>query len=140
MLGRSFIAFRNFLLPAGTDKRPGPRRIPLRTALLRGLFRRCPACGQGSAFAGYVKIVAHCDVCESDLGNYRADDAPAYFTVAIVGHVIVPGMLILEQTAHPASWVHMALWLPLTVAMTLILLPRIKGALLGVQWALHVKG
>ena len=108
-------------------------------ALWRGLRQRCPSCGGGSIFAGYVRVHHHCATCGLDLSVFRSDDAPAYFTIVVVGHVIVPSMLILEQTAHPAAWVHMALWLPLTLGLTLALLPRVKGALLGVQWALGVK-
>ena len=113
--------------------------VSLLTAALRGLRRRCPCCGEGRAFTGYLSVVPHCPSCGVDLGSYRADDAPAYFTIVIVGHVIVPGMLMLEQNVHPAAWVHMALWLPLTLALTLGLLPLVKGALLGVQWALRVR-
>jgi len=113
--------------------------VSMIAAAMRGLRRRCPRCGEGAAFAGYLKIVPRCAACAVDLGNYRADDAPPYVTILIVGHLIVPGMLLLEQNAHPAVWVHMALWLPLTLGLTLALLPAVKGALLGVQWALKVK-
>lgn len=116
-----------------------PLSVPVMTAALRGARRRCPRCGEGAAFTAYVKVAERCPACGTDLGNYRSDDAPAYFTIAIVGHIIVPGMLMLEQIAHPAAWVHMALWLPLTLISTLALLPVVKGALLGVQWALRIK-
>lgn len=113
--------------------------VSMIAAALRGLRRRCPRCGEGAAFAGYLKVAPHCAACGVDLDSYRADDAPAYFTIVIVGHLIVPAMLMLEQTVHPATWVHMALWLPLTLGLTLALLPAIKGAMLGVQWTLRVK-
>jgi uncharacterized protein (DUF983 family) len=122
-------------MPSSLDSPP----ISLLAAALRGMRRRCPCCGEGRAFIGYLSVADHCPSCGVDLGSYRADDAPAYFTIVIVGHVIVPAMLMLEQSAHPATWVHMALWLPLTLASTLALLPAVKGALLGVQWALRVK-
>jgi uncharacterized protein (DUF983 family) len=112
----------------------------LSAALLRGFRHRCPSCGRGAIFSGYVRLNDHCDGCGLEFGAYRSDDAPAYFTIAIVGHFIIPAMLILEQTSHPATWVHMVTWLPLTLAMTLALLPRVKGALLGVQWMLRVRG
>ena len=116
-----------------------PSNKPWGAALWRGLRGRCPCCGQGAIFAGYVRALPRCESCGLDFGIYRSDDAPAYFTIVIVGHIIVPAMLILEQTAHPATWVHMAAWLPLTLGLTLSLLPRVKGALLGVQWVLGVK-
>lgn len=108
--------------------------------LWRGFRRRCPSCGDGALFTGYVTVNQQCANCGLALAAYRSDDAPAYFTIVIVGHVIVPAMLILEQTAHPATWVHMAMWLPLTLILTLALLPRVKGALLGIQWMLRIKG
>lgn len=108
--------------------------------LLRGFRRRCPSCGIGGIFSGYVSVNQHCANCGLELGAYRSDDAPAYFTIVLVGHFIVPSMLILEQTIHPAMWIHMVTWLPLTLVMTLALLPRVKGALLGAQWLLRVKG
>lgn len=87
-----------------------------------------------------MRVNQHCDGCGLELGAYRSDDAPAYFTILLVGHVIVPSMLILEQTSHPAAWVHMAAWLPLTLGLTVVLLPRVKGVLLGLQWKLRVRG
>lgn len=90
-------------------------------------------------FAAYVRMARDCTACGLEYEPYRADDAPAYFTILIVGHVVVPGMLLLEQGLHPPSWVHMALWMPLTLVLTLALLPRVKGAIVGVQWALNVR-
>ncbi len=108
--------------------------------LRRGLRLRCPACGDGSLFAGYLKPHPVCTRCGLALAEFRADDAPPYFTILIVGHLIVPGMLILERMAHPSSWVHAALWLPLTLALTLLILPRAKGAVIGFQWAQRIRG
>lgn len=91
-------------------------------------------------FGGYVRVNDHCAACGLELAAYRSDDAPAYFTIVIVGHFIIPAMLILEQTMRPATWIHMVTWLPLTLVMTLALLPRVKGTLLGVQWKLRIRG
>jgi uncharacterized protein (DUF983 family) len=74
------------------------------------------------------------------LHHQRADDAPPYFTMVIVAHVVVAGVLMLEKTYAPPSWVHMAIWLPLVVILSLFLLPRVKGALIGLQWALRMHG
>jgi uncharacterized protein (DUF983 family) len=123
-----------------TDRREPGLKQSWSTVLLRGLRHRCPSCGRGAIFGGYVRVNNRCDGCGLEFAAYRSDDAPAYFTIAIVGHFIVPAMLILEQTSHPATWVHMVTWLPLTLAMTLALLPRVKGVLLGVQWMLRVRG
>jgi len=108
--------------------------------LWRGFVQRCPECGHGALFAGYLKVNPRCGACGLALGDFRADDAPPYFTMLIVGHVIVPAMLLLEQLHHPPEWLHAALWLPLTLGMTLTLLPRIKGAVIGFQWANRIRG
>ena len=81
-----------------------------------------------------------CELCALELHHHRADDAPPYFTIMIVGHIVIGGMLWLETGLHPPAWVHMSLWLPLTVALTLMLLPLVKGALIGLQWALRMHG
>lgn len=72
--------------------------------------------------------------------HHQADDAPPYFTIVIVGHIIVPLILLLEKMQQPPYWLHMVLWLPLTVCLTLWLLPKIKGALVGLQWAVRMHG
>lgn len=91
-------------------------------------------------FAGYLKVRGDCAACGLDLGSYRSDDAPPYFTILIVGHIVGPLMLIAEQQAQPPEWLHALLWVPLTLFLTLTLLPRIKGAVVGWQWATTVKG
>lgn len=91
-------------------------------------------------FGRYLKVDDHCSACGLELAGHRADDAPPYFTILIVAHIVVPLMLLLEQRAQPAEWVHLALWLPLTVLLSLWLLPRIKGALIGLQWARRMHG
>jgi uncharacterized protein (DUF983 family) len=111
---------------------------PLRSWLLglrRGASGHCPNCGAAPAFAGYLRVVAHCASCGHALGAYRADDAPPYFTIFAVGHIIVPLMLLLEKSQAPALWIHMAVWLPATIVLSLALLRPIKGAVLGVMWA-----
>jgi uncharacterized protein (DUF983 family) len=116
------------------------RHVSVWPALRRGLALRCPQCGQGRIFRRYLKVHPTCASCGLELQSFRSDDAPPYFTMLIVGHIIVPGMLLLEQLHHPPSWVHAALWLPLTLALTLGLLPRIKGAVIGFQWAHRIRG
>jgi uncharacterized protein (DUF983 family) len=113
---------------------------PLGEAMRRGWRQRCPQCGRGHIFRRYLKVNDRCPECGLELSAHRADDAPPYFTILIVGHIVVPLMLVLEQEAHPAEWVHMVLWLPLTLVMSLTLLPRIKGALIGLQWAKRMHG
>lgn len=123
--------------PAGPQARPAA--VPFLTGLLRGIRRRCPSCAGRTVFAGYLRTVERCPSCGLDVSALRADDAPPYFTIFLVGHIVIPGMLLLEQSVHPDAWVHMAVWLPTTLALTLGLLPFIKGAVIGAQWALFHK-
>ncbi|QEX21348.1 hypothetical protein FRZ61_12730 [Hypericibacter adhaerens] len=108
--------------------------VPLWTALKRGFTRRCPRCGQGSLFKGYLTMADQCSHCGLAFEPYRSDDVPAYFTILIVGHIVVPGLLALEKTVHPEYWVQMAIWMPVTLFGTLALLPFIKGAVIGTIW------
>ncbi|MDX2257594.1 MAG: DUF983 domain-containing protein [Hyphomicrobiaceae bacterium] len=109
-------------------------------AMSFGAAQHCPACGTGPLFDGYLKVRESCSACGEELHHQRADDAPPYFTMLIVGHVIVAGVLALEDAYAPSEWVHAAIWGPLTLAMSLWLLPRVKGALIGLQWALRMHG
>ena len=96
-------------------------------------------CGLGKLFRGYIAPAPTCTVCGAELLAFRADDAPAYFTILVVGHIVVPGMLWLEVAHHPPMFVHLALWLPLTLVLTFGLLPYIKGAIVGLLWSLGVR-
>ncbi|MBB3933293.1 uncharacterized protein (DUF983 family) [Kaistia hirudinis] len=118
-------------------KRP-PRSV--QQAMMRGFACRCPACGSGRVFNGYLKVVDRCDACGEDLSHQRADDAPPYFTIVAVGHIIVPLILIVETTFHLSNFANLAIWLPLTLILTLVLLRPIKGAVVGMQWALYMHG
>jgi uncharacterized protein (DUF983 family) len=110
------------------------------SSLLRGAQFRCPACGNGAMFSRYLKVTDHCPNCGEALHHQRADDAPPYFTIVIVGHIVVGLVLALEVAYRPPLWLHAALWLPLTVLLSLAVLPIIKGALVGLQWALLMHG
>ena len=90
--------------------------------------------------ARYLKVADQCPSCGEELHHHRADDAPPYFTIVIVGHVVVSLALAVEMAYRPPLWLHAALWLPLTVMLALVLLPPIKGALVGLQWALLMHG
>src|SRR5262245_59868516 len=119
------------------DARP---RRDVRRGMWHGLRERCPACGRGRLFGRYRKVNGACPACSEALHHHRADDAPPYFTILIVGHVIVGAILPVERAFAPPMWVHAVLWVPLTLAMSLWLLPRIKGAIVGLQWAFYMHG
>jgi uncharacterized protein (DUF983 family) len=120
------------------DKGEDKRHVGL--SILRGLAMRCPRCGRGGAFDGYLSIRCHCPVCGEKLGHIRADDGPAYFTVLLVGHIVVPLSLLAEQLWHPPLAAHVVAAVALTGVLIWRLLPRIKGGVLGGMWALGLKG
>jgi uncharacterized protein (DUF983 family) len=117
------------------------QRRPVGQAIKRGFLGHCPACGQGKMFRAYLKVADNCDVCGEELHHHRADDAPAYFTILIVAHFIVAGLLATEFVAPDTPfWVPVLFWGALTLVCSLLLLPRIKGALVGLQWANRMHG
>jgi uncharacterized protein (DUF983 family) len=128
-------------LAGGGNKSADVRRErPLQQALLRGAMGRCPACGEGRMFSSYLKVAPTCPHCGEELHHQRADDAPAYFTMVIVGHVVIAGVLAVEKAYGPPTWVQLAVWLPITLVMSLALLPLVKGMLVSLQWSLRMHG
>lgn len=125
--------------PAGMAHDEGAPR-DLWRAMRNGAVMVCPACGRGRLFSRYLKVVDRCAACGEELHHQRADDAPPYFTMLIVGHLLVGGALSLERAFAPPMWVHMVVWLPLTLLLSLWLLPHLKGALVGLQWAHRMHG
>jgi uncharacterized protein (DUF983 family) len=116
---------------------PSPVALPsLGTAVRRGLLGRCPACGEAHLFNGYLRVVPECRHCGAPLGLARADDAPPYFTILVVGHIIIPALLLVEQHAAPSVWLEAAIFLPLTLGLTLALLRPIKGGTVGLMLTL----
>jgi uncharacterized protein (DUF983 family) len=113
---------------------------PLWAAVRRGLARRCPACGKATLFTGYLTLRAPCPVCRLDATRYRADDAPAYFTIVVVGHIVVPLLLLAERLYAPPTWFEMTVFAPLTLMLTLLILPRAKGALVAINWSTEAGG
>ncbi len=119
---------------------PRPDR-PVVEAIRRGLLGRCPACGRGSLFRAYLKLEGACKICGEDLSHARADDAPAYLTMLVVCHVMAAGVLFTdEQWPESSLLVSAVFWLTATIIVSLILLPRMKGAVVGHQWALYMHG
>ena len=118
---------------------PQARRA-LWPALLRGLRGRCPNCGRGQIFRAYLKVADRCSVCHEAFHHHRADDAPAYFVILIVGHMVVPVALAIELAYRPPYWIQLAVWLPVTLALALLLLQPVKGAIVALQWAYRMHG
>jgi len=109
-------------------------------AMRRGMLLRCPNCGIGPMFRSFLKANDRCPLCGEDLHHHRADDAPPYFTMLIVGHIVVPLVLVVEKLWAPSLWLHFIIWLPLTLVMTVGLLPPVKGAIIALQWANRMHG
>jgi uncharacterized protein (DUF983 family) len=109
-------------------------------AIKRGWRQTCPACGNGKMYNSYLKVNDACPACGTELHHHRADDAPPYFVMMITAHVVVGGILLLEKNFALDLWLQLAIWLPVTVLLSLWLLPRVKGALIGYQWALRMHG
>ena len=109
-------------------------------AMQRGMHQKCPACGEGSLYTSYLKVADACPKCGEELHHQRADDAPAYFTMFIIGHIVVGAVMTVESRFAPELWVHALIWPPILLGMSLFLLPRIKGVLIGLQWAKRMHG
>lgn len=113
---------------------------PSRQAMLRGWRRRCPQCGSGPLLRGYLKVREECPVCGEALHHHRADDGPAYLTILIVGHIMAPAFLAVYTAYRPEPLVMAVLFSVGCVALSLYLLPRLKGMIVGLQWAKRMHG
>lgn len=112
----------------------------LAPAMRKGWSGKCPNCGQGKLFCAYLKVADTCSHCSEDFSHHRADDAPPYITIVIVGHILVGLMLHLEMAWSVPPMVYMYTLVPLAVILPLLLLPPIKGAIVALQWANRMHG
>jgi uncharacterized protein (DUF983 family) len=103
-------------------------------ALRAALFGRCPRCGKGKLFSGYLTVAPRCSVCALDFAEFDAGDGPAVFVILIVGAIVAGGALILEANVQPPYWVHAVIWLPVTAILTVALLRLAKALLLVLQY------
>ncbi|WP_371876909.1 DUF983 domain-containing protein [Phenylobacterium sp. LH3H17] len=97
---------------------------------------RCPNCGDGRLFGAYLKVRPVCEACGHDNGRYPSDDAPPYFTILIVGHLVVAPLLAFQVIWTIPTGLLLAILLPALAALTLTVLPIVKGAVVGVLWSL----
>jgi uncharacterized protein (DUF983 family) len=111
---------------------------PLATAIGRGLRGRCPACGKGKIFRAFLKVVPECESCGAPLGLARADDAPPYFTILLVGHIVIPLLFVMERAEQPPLWVMWAIFPALTLALAVGLIQPIKGGTVGLMLNLNM--
>jgi uncharacterized protein (DUF983 family) len=102
--------------------------------ILTGVLCRCPVCGEGPLFEGFLKVVDRCESCGADLTKADSGDGPAVFVMFIVGFIVVPLALVFEVALRPPVWLHMLLWLPLATILTLLLLRPFKGVMIVLQF------
>lgn len=113
---------------------------PIGQAIWRGLRCRCPACGRGPVLQGYLTPRAACPDCGEDLTPQRTDDGPAYLTILIVGHLLAPTILAAFMIWRPSPLTLIAIFATGCVALSLFLLPRLKGMMLAIQWSRRMHG
>jgi uncharacterized protein (DUF983 family) len=102
--------------------------------VVAGLLCRCPNCGEGPLFSGYLKVRPRCEACGADLSQADSGDGPVVFILLIVGAVGCFGLLLVEFRFHPPIWLQLVIWLPLMAAMTLAALRPFKGVMIAMQF------
>ena len=117
-----------------------PPRSSWLQAVGRGFAGACPHCARGRVFRGFLKVAQTCDECGLELHHHRADDLPPYLVIFVVGHVVGYGILVSELRFDVPLWLHLAVWPALTLVLSLALLQPVKGAVVGLQYALGMHG
>jgi uncharacterized protein (DUF983 family) len=113
---------------------------PTKPAMLRGAMMRCPACGEGKLFSKYLKVNDYCPHCNEALHHQRADDGPAYLTILLVSHLGAPLLLACFVAYRPSAMTLLLSFSLGAIVLSLLLLPVIKGAMVGFQWARKMHG
>ncbi len=113
---------------------------PTKPAIMRGFRRRCPNCGEGHLFDGYLKVADQCDVCQEPFHHHRADDGPAYLTILVVGHLLAVLIHFTWAWFRPEPIVMVVIFTIFCVSLSLYLLPRLKGFVVAIQWSRRMHG
>ena len=112
-----------------------PESNPLQfSPILAGIACRCPRCGKGKLFQGFLTLRPRCDACGLDYAFIDAGDGPAVFVILLAGFIVVGCALVVEFKYAPPFWLHAVLWLPLILATTLLPLRSMKGLLIALQY------
>ena len=127
------------MIPDTTDKIPAAGGEPSSpavavSAVRAGLKGRCPRCGQGRLFAGFLKVRPGCDTCGLDFSTIQTGDGPASFIMQIAGFAVGFSALVVEIKYHPPMWLHLVVWLPLVVVLSLALMRPGRGLMFGLQY------
>jgi uncharacterized protein (DUF983 family) len=120
-------------LPAGSE-----RSLP--RAMWNGACGRCPNCGKGRIFAGYLATTPECSACGEAFHHHRADDLPAYLNILVTGHVVVGTMMVAMDSEILPMWGFTVLTAGIAVAVSALMMRPLKGAVVGLQWALRMHG
>ncbi|MGB7286526.1 MAG: DUF983 domain-containing protein [Salaquimonas sp.] len=118
---------------------PEEKRSFLKAGRL-GYACKCPKCGEGQIFDGFLQVKPACEVCSEDLSHHRADDLPAYLNIFVVGHVVIGAMMILMTWNLMGMWATMFVTIFLCIAAAFVLMRPLKGMVVGIQWALRMHG
>ena len=102
--------------------------------ILAGLTCRCPACGKGPVFTGFLKLRSRCDACGVDMSRVQSGDGPVVFILLIVGAIGCGGLLYTELTFHPAIWIELSIWIPVTVALSIAAMRPFKSVMIAAQY------
>lgn len=111
-----------------------PEAESLPSPVAAGLKCRCPRCGEGPLYRGFLKTWSKCESCGLDLSFSESSEGPAVFIILIVGFVIVAAAALTEMAFHPHPLVHLALWIPSTIILSLALLRPFKGVMIALQY------
>ncbi len=109
-------------------------------AIGNGAMCRCPHCGKGKLFRAYLKVADTCENCGEELRFHKADDFPPYIAIFIVGHLLVGWMLHSEMSGPVDPMFYLMTMVPMAIFLPLLMLPSIKGAVVGLQWANYMHG
>ncbi|HVV39994.1 MAG TPA: DUF983 domain-containing protein [Nitrobacter sp.] len=101
---------------------------------MRGIACRCPRCGRGKLYQGFLTLRPACEHCGLDYAFMDSGDGPAVFVILIAGFIVVAAALIVEVKYQPPFWVHAVLWIPLVLAVTLWPLRAVKSLLIALQF------
>ncbi len=108
--------------------------LPNRSPFLTGLKCRCPRCGEGKLFAGFLALPPSCPVCGLDYAFANSGDGPAVFIIFVVGFIVIGLAAVVEGLFHPAPFVHLMLWIPAVLVLSLALIRPFKATMIALQF------
>lgn len=118
------------------EKSPSEFSPPKRAILWRGIRRRCPRCGEGKLFKGYIKQLDQCAHCAEKIGQIRADDGSSWLTILLTGHIVVPLMAYFALYSTLPDWLILTILIPIVLGMACLILPHAKGLFIAILWIL----